>query len=73
MDCSQVLDRISEIERAVGVLDYVSIKRMLHETQDYILQSQKESIQANRLHESRIVSGNVADLWPLGKGLFRRH
>ena len=54
MNCSQLLHRLSEIERAVGVLDLISIRRMVHETQDYILQSQKESAQAVRVNETRI-------------------
>lgn len=54
MNCSQLLHRLSEIERAVGVLDLISIKRMVRETQDYILQSQKESTQAVRVNETRI-------------------
>lgn len=43
MDCSQVLCRLSEIERAIGVLDYISLRKMVIETQDYILGSQKET------------------------------
>ena len=49
MNCSQVLLRLSEIERAIGILDSISIKRMLIETQEYILQSQKESVRMARL------------------------
>lgn len=45
MDCSQVLRKLSEIENAVGVLDSLTIRKMLIEMQDFILQSQKESLQ----------------------------
>lgn len=54
MDCLQILRRLSEIERAIGVLDSISIRKMLMETQDYILQSQKESTQTARLNDSRL-------------------
>lgn len=53
VDCLQILRRLSEIERAIGVLDSISIRKMLMETQDYILQSQKESTQAVRSNDSR--------------------
>ena len=55
MDCSQVLRRLSEIEQAIGVLDSISVRRMVMEAQDYILQSQKEAAQIVRLNEQRSV------------------
>jgi hypothetical protein len=51
MDCLQVLRRLSEIERAIGILDSISIRRMVIETQDYILQSQKKSIETVGLRD----------------------
>ena len=54
MDCLQVLRRLSEIGRAIGVLDSISIRKMLIETQDYILQSQRESTRTARLNDSRL-------------------
>jgi hypothetical protein len=50
VDCSQVLRRLLEIERAVGVLDSLSIRKMLIETQDYILESQKDSLRTARMN-----------------------
>ena len=44
MNSSQVLHKLTEIERAIGVVDTLSLRRMIIETQDYILQDQKESI-----------------------------
>lgn len=54
MDCLQVLRRLQEIERAIGVLDSFSIKRMLIDMQDHILESQKESLQTARVKETRV-------------------
>jgi hypothetical protein len=55
MDYSQLLRRLSDIENAVGVLDSISIRRMIIETQEYILHSQKRSVEAIRLRNSRPV------------------
>jgi hypothetical protein len=54
MDCSLILRRLSEIERAIGVLDPFSIRKMIIETQDYVLQYQKESAQTPRPSNPRI-------------------
>lgn len=54
MDTPQVLRRLHEIERALGVLDFISIKKLLIETEDYILESQKESVQTARVNETRV-------------------
>lgn len=56
MDCLQILRRLSEIERAVGVLDSISIRKMVIETQDYILESQKEAAQTARLKDPQITA-----------------
>ncbi|HEV2133303.1 MAG TPA: hypothetical protein VGR47_03495 [Terracidiphilus sp.] len=49
MNCSQVvLTKLTEIERSIGVVDTLSLRRMIIETQDYILQNQKESMQQLR-------------------------
>ncbi len=49
MNCSQtVLRKLTEIERSLGVVDTLSLRRMIIETQDYILQNQKESVQQLR-------------------------
>lgn len=49
MNCSQmVLRKLTEIERSLGVVDTLSLRRMIIETQDYILESQKESVQQLR-------------------------
>lgn len=53
MDCLQVLRRLSEIERAIGVLDSISIRKMLIDTQDYILLSQKNSLETARVDDPR--------------------
>jgi hypothetical protein len=58
MDCVLVLRRLSEIERAIGVLDSFSVRRMVIETQDYILQLQGESVKDAQLNDSRAVAGN---------------
>lgn len=41
----EIIRRLCEIEAAIGVLDSLSIRRMICETQDYILESQKKLIQ----------------------------
>lgn len=61
MDCLQVLRRLSEIERAVGVFDSISIRRMLIETQDYILQAQKDAAQSARMKELRTILGKQSN------------
>lgn len=43
-----MLRKLSEIESAVGVLDSLTIRKMLIDTQDFILQFQKESLQSIR-------------------------
>jgi hypothetical protein len=48
MNCSQLLRKLTEIERSIGVVDTMTLRRMIIETQDYILQHQKESIQQLR-------------------------
>lgn len=53
MNCSQLLTKLTEIERSIGVVDTVSLRRMIIETQDYILQNQKESIQQLRQRPAR--------------------
>lgn len=53
MNYLQVLRRLSEVERAVGVADSLAIRKMLIEIQDYILQSQKESVQIARSYDPR--------------------
>jgi hypothetical protein len=51
-DCLQVLWRLTEIEPAVGILDSLSIRRMVIGAQDNIVQSQKESVETIRLRDS---------------------
>lgn len=49
MNCAQiVLTRLTEIERSIGLVDTLTLRRMIIETQDYILQNQKESMQQLR-------------------------
>lgn len=48
MNSSQLLNKLTEIERAIGVVDTLSLRRMIVEAQDYILQTQKETIQELR-------------------------
>lgn len=57
MDCLQVLRRLHEIERAIGVLDYISVKKMLIEMEDYVLRLHKESVHKALSHETRVVAG----------------
>lgn len=54
MDCPQVLRRLHEIERAIGVLDFISIRKMIIETEDYILKSQEEFAKTARVNETRM-------------------
>ena len=45
MNWSQVmLAKLTEIERSIGVVDTLSLRTMVLEAQDYILNSQKESL-----------------------------
>lgn len=48
MKCSQVLSRLTEIDRAIGVVDFITLRKMIHALQDDILHSQKESIEELR-------------------------
>lgn len=48
MNSSQVLHKLTEIERAIGVVDTLSLRRMIIDAQDYILRDQKESVQQLR-------------------------
>lgn len=57
-----LLRRLSEIERSIGVIDSLSIRRMVLETQDYILESQRESVEAYRPKQPRLSAHN-ARLW----------
>ena len=43
-----VLERLMEIERAVGVQDTHTVKRMVIDAEEFILKLQKESIQTIR-------------------------
>lgn len=48
MNSSQLLTKLTEIERSIGVVDTLTLRRMILEAQDYILRSQEESIQQLR-------------------------
>lgn len=56
MDYLKLLNRLSDIEHAIGVVDSISIRRMIVETQEYVLQSQKQLVDTNRLRDSRPVA-----------------
>ena len=43
-----MLAKLTEIERSIGVVDVLSLRKMILEAQDYILQCQKESIEQLR-------------------------
>jgi hypothetical protein len=59
MNCSQVvLTKLTEIERSIGLVDTLSLRRMIIETQDYILQNQKESMQQLRQRPSRAAAAD---------------
>jgi PHD/YefM family antitoxin component YafN of YafNO toxin-antitoxin module len=58
MNSSQLLNKLTEIERAIGVVDTLSLRRMIVEAQDYILQSQKETLQELRQNTRRAVVGD---------------
>ncbi|HEX8711034.1 MAG TPA: hypothetical protein VF730_04110 [Terracidiphilus sp.] len=40
-----MLDRLIEIERAIGVVDSLSLRKMVVEAQEVVLQAQKQAIQ----------------------------
>lgn len=44
MNISLVLDRLIEIERAIGVVDSLSLRKMVVEAQEAVLQAQKQAI-----------------------------
>ena len=48
MNSTQLLSKLTEIERAIGVVDTLSLRKMIVEAQEYVLQSQKENIQELR-------------------------
>ena len=49
MNCSQVLSKLTEIERSIGVVDSLALRRMIVEAQDFILKSQKQNVEELRL------------------------
>lgn len=57
MDVQQILRRLTEIERAIGVRDSVSIRKMIMEAEDYILESQRLSLQTARSDDPRMALG----------------
>lgn len=57
MDVQQILRRLTEIERAIGVRDSVSIRKMIMEAEDYILESQRLSLQTARADDPRMALG----------------
>jgi hypothetical protein len=58
MNSSQLLHKLTEIERAIGNVDTLSLRCMIIETQDYILQDQKESVQQLRQKPSRTTAAD---------------
>ena len=57
MDVQQILRRLTEIERAIGVRDSLSIRRMIMDAEDYILESQRLSLQTARTDDPRMALG----------------
>jgi hypothetical protein len=55
MDYVQLLRRLLEIERAIGICDSLSIRKMIIEAEDYVLQSQKEQVEKGRSGKSHPV------------------
>lgn len=53
MNSSQLLKKLTEIERAIGVVDTLSLRRMIVEAQDYVLESQKVAVQELRQKSMR--------------------
>lgn len=53
MDFLQMLRKLHEIERAIGVLDSLSVRRMVIEAEDCLLELQKESVKASRLNDTQ--------------------
>lgn len=47
-DFREVIRRLIEIERAIGVLDALSIRRMIIEIEDYVLRLEKEVFEMAR-------------------------
>lgn len=45
MEYRQILRRLIEIERAIGVLDAFSLRRLVMEAEEDILQWEKESVE----------------------------
>jgi hypothetical protein len=48
MKSSQILGKLAEIERSIGYVDSVALRRMVVEAQELVLQAQKETIQELR-------------------------
>lgn len=48
MNISLVLDRLIEIERAIGVVDSLSLRKMVVEAQEIVLQAQRQTVRELR-------------------------
>lgn len=57
MDCFEMLRRLHEIERAIGALDSISLRKMIIDAEDFVVQSQKHSVQTARSSDLRMVPG----------------
>lgn len=53
MEYDGVLRRLLEIERAIGVLDALSVRRLVMETQEYVLQCEKNVLETLRLKHAQ--------------------
>jgi hypothetical protein len=45
MNASQLLTKLTEIERAIGVVDSITLRKMVVEAQEFVLQTQKENVE----------------------------
>lgn len=53
MNYREILNRLVEIECSIGALDALSLRKMVMETQQYVLESERASLDAIRLRHSQ--------------------
>jgi hypothetical protein len=58
MNSSQLLIKLTEIDRAIGVVDFIELRKMVQALEDYIFESQKETVQQLREKSPHHASGH---------------